>query len=562
MNPGRCALVILAAGLLAGAAPAPSPAPVPADLVVLHAHVWTVDGARPEAQALAVRGERIVRVGTDDEVRALVGPKTRVVEGRGRLLLPGFQDNHAHFVGGGMEVGQLDLKDAASPEDFGRRIAEFARTKPAGAWITGGNWDHDKFPGGVLPTAELIDRYVSDRPVFVIRYDGHMTVANTMALRAGGVGPDTPDPEGGAIVRKPGSREPAGVLKDAAMGLVSRAMPEPTAAEWAEAARKAFAEARRLGLTTIHDITGGPAHLQAYETVRAEGGQTARIYGRWPIADWQWLAERVRRQGTGDDLLTLRSLKGFADGSIGSSTALFFQPYADDARNVGLPSDHKDKLLEWGLAADAALLQLSIHAIGDRAIYDVLDLFERVERVNGRRDRRPRVEHDQHTHARDFARHAPLGVIASVQPYHAIDDGRFLEKRIGRRRTLSTYAFRSFLDAGVRTTFGSDWPVAPLDPVLGLDAAVNRQTLDGKNPEGWYPDQKVTLAEAIRAYTLDNAYAAFMEDRTGSLTPGKYADLVLLDRDLFAVAPAEIKDAKVDLTVLGGRVVYERAPGR
>jgi len=530
----------------------------PADFVIVGAHVWTVDTARPEARALAVRGERIVLVGGDEDVRPLIGPKTRVIEGRGRLVLPGLHDGHTHFINSGREVGQLDLKDAATAEEFGRRIAEYARTKPPGAWITGGNWDHDKFPDGQLPTAELIDRYVSDRPVFVTRYDGHMSVGNTMALRAGGVSAETADPEGGAIVRKPGGRDPAGVLKDAAIPLVARSIPEPSAAEWAAAARQAFAEARRLGLTTIHDMLEGQAHLKAYETVRAEGGQTARIYGRWPIADWQWLADRVRKQGVGDDLFTLRSVKGFADGSIGSSTALFFQPYADDPRNVGLPSDHKDELVEWGLAADAAGLQLSLHAIGDRAISDVLDLFDRLARTNGPRDRRPRVEHDQHTHPRDFARHVPLGAIASVQPYHAIDDGRFLEKRIGRERSLSTYAFRSFLDHGVRMAFGSDWPVAPLDPLLGLDAAVNRRTLDGKHPGGWFPEQKVTLAQAIRAYTLDAAYAAFLDDRTGSLTPGKYADLVVLDMDLFAVPADRIKGAKVDLTMLAGRVVYER----
>jgi predicted amidohydrolase YtcJ len=532
--------------------------PDAADLVILDAHVWTVDPARPEARALAVRGERIALVGSDEDARRLVGPKTRVVEGRGRLVLPGLHDGHTHFISTGLEVGRLDLKDAATPDEFGRRIAAFARTRPAGAWITGGNWDHDKFPGGVLPTAELIDRYVADRPVFVTRYDGHMAVANTAALRAGGVGPQTPDPEGGAIVRRPGGREPAGVLKDAAMALVAGAIPAPSAAELAEGARKAFGEARRFGLTTIHDMLEGRAQLAAYEAVRAEGGQTARVYGRWPIADWVWLAERVRRQGTGDDLFTLRSLKGFADGSIGSSTALFFEPYADDPANRGLPSDHKDRLEEWALGADAASLQLSIHAIGDRAISDVLDIFARLPRDHGPRDRRPRVEHDQHTRPSDFPRHAPLGVIASVQPYHAIDDGRFLEARIGPRRALSTYAFRTFLDAGVHMAFGSDWPVAPLDPILGLDAAVNRQTLDGRHPEGWHPEQKLTLAEAIRAYTIEGAYAAFMEDRTGSLTPGKYADVVVLDRDLFAVPAAEIKSAKVDLTVLAGRVVYER----
>jgi predicted amidohydrolase YtcJ len=535
-----------------------APAEAPADLVILNAHVWTVDEARKEAQAVAVRGERIVLVGTDEEARRLVGPRTRVVDAGGRLLLPGFQDDHVHFLSGGEQVGQLDLKDASTPEEFARRVAEYARTRPPGAWITGGNWDHDKLPGGQLPTAALIDRAVSDRPVFVNRFDGHMAVANTAALRAAGITAQTADPEGGLIVRKAGSREPEGVLKDAAMGLVERVMPAPTHEELVDAARKAFGEARRLGLTTVHDMLAGEAHLRAYEAVRAEGGMTARVYGRWPVSQWKWLAERVRARGVGDDLLTLRSLKGFADGSIGSSTALLFQPYADDPANVGLPSDQWREIPAWALQADAAGLQLSIHAIGDRAIYEVLDLFERLERANGMRDRRPRVEHDQHTHARDFARHAPLGAVASVQPYHAIDDGRFVEGRIGRRRSMGSYAFRSFLDAGAHMAFGSDWPVAPLDPILGIDAAVNRQTLDGKTPQGWFPEQKISVAEAIRAYTLENAWAAFMEDRTGSITPGKYADLVLLDQDLLRIPPDRIKATRVDLTVLGGRVVYER----
>jgi predicted amidohydrolase YtcJ len=545
---------LLLTSALAQAAPQP-----PADLVIVNAHVWTVDPARPEAQAVAVRGERIVLVGTDAEVRPLAGPRTRVIDARGRLLLPGFQDDHAHFFDGGEQVGQLDLKDVATPEEFGRRIAEYARTRPAGEWITGGNWDHDKLPGGQLPTAELIDRYVADRPVFVNRFDGHMAVANGAALRAAGITAATADPEGGLVVRKAGSREPAGVLKDGAMALVYRVMPAPTHAHLVESANKAFAEARRLGLTTVHAmLDNGEPQLRALEDVRAAGGMTARIYARWPIAQWKWLAERVRTRGVGDDLLTLRSLKGYADGSIGSSTALMFQPYADDAANLGLPSDHWRDLPGWAMQADAAGLQLSIHAIGDRAIYEVLELFERLERSNGMRDRRPRIEHDQHTHARDFARHAPLGVIASVQPYHAIDDGRFVEKRLGRRRCMSSYAFRSFLDAGARMAFGSDWPVAPLDPILGIDAAVNRQTLDGGNPQGWFPEQRLSVAEAIRAYTIENAFAAYMDDRTGSIAPGKYADLVLLDQDLLRIAPERIKQTRVDLTVLGGRVVYER----
>jgi predicted amidohydrolase YtcJ len=340
---------LLALALLAAPLPGRS-ADTPADLVVVNAHVWTVDDARPEAQAVAVRGERIVLVGGDEEVRRLAGPRTRVIDARGRLLLPGFQDDHAHFLDGGEQVGQLDLKDASTPEEFGRRIAEYARTRPPGEWITGGNWDHDKLPGGQLPTAELIDRYVSDRPVFVNRFDGHMAVANSAALRAAGITAATADPEGGLVVRKTGGREPAGVLKDGAMALVYRVMPPPTHAKLVESARKAFGEARRLGLTTVQAmLDGGEAHLRALEAVRAEGGMTARIYGRWPIAEWKWLADRVRQHGVGDDLLTLRSLKGYADGSIGSSTALMFQPYADDAANTGLPSDHWRELPEWAV---------------------------------------------------------------------------------------------------------------------------------------------------------------------------------------------------------------------
>jgi predicted amidohydrolase YtcJ len=553
MNRAAWTFAILSA---AGAAGAEGAGPM-ADTVILNAHVWTVDDARPEAQAVAIAGERILRVGTNEEVRGLAGPRTKVVDAAGRLVLPGFQDNHVHFLMGGSQVGQLDLRDASTPEEFGRRIADYAKTRPAGEWIQGGNWDHDKLPGGRLPTAEMIDRYVSDRPVFVSRFDGHMAVANTAALRAGGVSAATVDPEGGSVVRKPGSQEPEGVLKDAAMDAVLKVIPPPTPAQLQEFAEKAFAEARRLGLTTVQDMLEGRDQLAAYEAVRVKGGMTARVYGRWPIRDWRWLAERVRTTGTGDDLLTLRSLKAFADGSIGSSTAYMYAPYADDPKNTGLPSDVLRDLPDWAVAADAAGLQMSVHAIGDRAIGEVLDVFERVERTNGPRDRRPRIEHDQHTHPRDFVRHRGLGVVASVQPYHAVDDGRFVEARLGRERCASSYAFRSFLDAGAHLGFGSDWPVATLDPIQGIDAAVNRRTLDGKTPGGWFPEQKVTVAQAIRAYTLENAYAAFMEDRTGTIAAGKYADLVMLDRDLLKIPAAGIGQAKVVMTMLGGRIVHE-----
>lgn len=542
-------LAVLPCSLVCGASE-------PADLVILNGHVWTVDELKPEAEAVAVRGETIAAVGYTTEIRSLIGPATKVIDAQGRLVLPGFQDNHTHFINSGQKVGELDLKDAATPEEFGRRIAEYAKTRKEGQWVTGGNWDHDKFPGGVLPTAELIDRYCAEIPVFISRFDGHMAVGNSLALKLGNVTAETTDPVGGAIVRKPGSREPAGVLKDSAMSFVYRVVPDDTDEELVEGARKAFAEARRLGLTTIHDMLAGEGHRRAYEKVRAEGGMTARIYGRWPLADYRRLAKRMVEEGPGDDLFQVRGVKAFMDGSIGSSTALMFQPYADDPDNRGLPGGQMRTIQENLVAADAAGLQLCIHAIGDRAIYEALNIIEQAERSNGLRDRRPRIEHDQHTHPRDFSRHATLGVIASVQPYHAIDDGRFVEKRIGLARCASSYAYRSFLDHGVRMCFGSDWDVAPLNPILGIDAAVNRETLDGKHPNGWFPEQKLTVAEAIRAYTAENAYACFMESKTGSITPGKYADIILLSQDLLRIDPKKVKDTQVDLTLLGGKVVY------
>lgn len=529
-----------------------------ADLAIVNARVWTVEDTQPLAEAIAVRDGRILAVGYTTGIQTLVSPSTRVIDASGRLVLPGFQDNHTHFINSGEEVGQLNLKNASTHEEFGKLVAEYAQRKKPGEWITGGGWDHDKFPGGELPTAELVDRYCPDKPVFVNRFDGHMAVANTLALKLGNVTSETTDPLGGSIVRKPGSSEPAGVLKDAAMSLVYRVVPRNTHEQMVEAARKAFGEARRFGITTVHDMLTGDGQLEAYKAVRAEGGMTARVYGRWPIADWKRLAKRVRENGIGDDMLTIRGVKGFMDGSIGSSTAFMFNGYEDDQRNVGLPGGDLNRLAENCLGADSAGLQLCIHAIGDRAIYELLNIFERVERTNGPRDRRPRIEHDQHTHPRDFRRHVELGAIASVQPYHAIDDGRFVEKRIGRKRSMSSYAYRTFLDAGVRMCFGSDWNVAPLDPILGIDAAVNRQTLDGKNPDGWFPEQKISVEEAIRAYTIESAYAAFMEGKTGSIAPGKYADIVILSQDLLSVPESEIKNTEVDFTILGGKVVYER----
>jgi predicted amidohydrolase YtcJ len=534
-----------------------------ADLVILDARVWTVDPARPEAQAVAVAGGRLVAVGSNAEVEARQGPATRIVRASGRFLMPGFHDSHIHLMTGGMILDAVDLKDAATPAEFARRLGDRSRRTPPGEWVVGGNWDEQLWPGAPLPTRQLIDEVTRDTPVFVNRYDEHMALANTLALKLAGVTRRTADPPGGLVVRD-ASGEPTGVLKDAAMALVNRVIPPDTPDRRERVLRRALAHMASLGVTSVQDMGPADEDVALYREFDARGELTTRIR---VVTGEVALARRLEESGPAappeeSRFLRVRGAKGFADGSLGSTTALFFDPYTDDPKSRGLLADEMQPL--EGMRArlqriDRAGEQLCIHAIGDRAISMVLDLFQDVASANGPRDRRPRIEHSQHVAPADFARYARLGVIAAVQPYHAIDDGKWAEKRIGRERLKGTYAFRSFLDHGVRLALGSDWPVAPLDPIQGIYAAVTRATLDGKNPGGWVPEQKLTVAQAIEGYTVGAAYAEFQEREKGSLTPGKLADLVLLDHDPFKVAPEALGDIKVDLTVAGGKITYERS---
>jgi len=529
-----------------------------AELVLLGGRVWTGDPRQPQAEAVAIGGGRILAIGRTESVRALIGPRTQVLTVEGRLVLPGFIDNHTHFLNGGFHLLSVDLRDARDPQEFARRIAERAKALPPGRWITGGNWDHELWPGAPLPRKEWIDPYTPNTPVFVTRLDGHMGLANSVALRQAGITRQTPDPPGGTIVRDPQTGEPTGILKDAAMSLIYRVIPEPSDHEYDEALRAALREAARVGVTSIQDITEWD-HWPVYRRARQRGELTVRVYARTPIPQWERQRELVAREGPGDEWLRLGGFKGFVDGSLGSTTALFFEPYTDAPQTNGLL--HSQMFPEGVMkqriaAADRAGFQCSIHAIGDKANALLLDLFEAVIRENGPRDRRFRIEHAQHLRPQDIPRMARLGVIASMQPYHAIDDGRWAEKRIGHERCKTTYAFRSLLDAGVRVTFGSDWPVAPLNPLLGIYAAVTRKTLDGKNPNGWFPEQKITVEEAVRAYTVWGAYAEFAEAVKGSLEVGKFADLVVLSRDIFVIPPDEIAQVEVLYTIVGGKIVY------
>ena len=530
-----------------------------ADLIITNARVYTVDRARPSAEAIAIKGDRILAVGTRAEVDPWRGATTRTIDAGGRLVLPGFDDAHIHFLMGALQLTNVDLKDASSPEEFARRIAARAKSAP-GDWVQGGNWDEQAWTPAHLPTRELIDKVTPETPVFVGRYDGHMALANSVALKLAGVSAKTPDPPGGAIVRD-SAGNPTGVLKDAAMAQVDKVIPPPTSEQRLRAIRLALQHMAELGVTSVQAMSVSWEDLDAWARLAAAGELTVRVYAAPLEAEWIERAARGSARNFNGPFLKTAAVKGFADGSLGSATAYFFQPYTDAPGTSGLLSDEMQPLegMRSRLAqADRAGKQLCIHAIGDRAISMVLDLFSDVERANGTRDRRFRIEHAQHVAPADFERFAALNVIASVQPYHAIDDGRWAEKRIGRERAKTTYPFRSFLDHRVRLAIGTDWPVAPLDPMLGLYAATTRATLDGRNPGGWVPEQKISVAEAIEGYTMASAYAEFAEKEKGSITPGKLADLVVLSDDVLRIDPASIRNVKVQMTMVGGKIVYQR----
>src|SRR5579863_2155155 len=534
-----------------------------ADLIITNAKVYTVDKQQPRAEAVAVLGERIAAVGSASAIDAWRGPGTRVIDAGGRVVLPGFNDAHVHFLDSGQGLASVQLKDAGSPQEFAERIAEYAAKQPKGRWILGGTWDEQRWNPPQLPTRELIDRLTPDNPVAVGRYDGHMYLANSLALKLAHITASTPDPPGGEIGRD-AHGNPTGILKDAAQKLIDAVIPPLSHQQRLETARRALAYARSVGVTSVQEM-GNPGedlsrNLEVYKELEEKGELTTRIYVAPMITDWQNYAKAGIRRAFGSNLLRTGALKAFADGSLGSTTAYFFQSYSDDPHTRGLLTEEMQPLSKMRnrlIGADRAGLQLCVHAIGDEAISLTLDLFQDVIKAHGRKDRRLRIEHAQHIAPKDFDRFAQLGVIASVQPYHAIDDGRWAEKRIGPERIKTSYAYRSFLEHGVRLALGTDWNVAPLNPLLTIYAAVTRATLDGKNPNGWVPEQKLTVAQAVEAYTLGSAYAEFQEKQKGSITPGKLADMVVLSDDIFSIDRAKIRDVKVLKTFVGGKMVWD-----
>jgi hypothetical protein len=531
-----------------------------ADIALIKGRVWTVNPAQPWAEAVAIKGEIILEVGSSKKIKKLISSETQVIDLKGSLVLPGFIDSHTHFLDGGFSLLSIQLREVRTREEFAARIREKAKRIGEGDWILNGDWDHEQFDPPELPSKEWIDEVTRHNPVCVNRLDGHMVLSNSLALKIAGISNDTPSPEGGEILKDPRTGEPTGILKDAAMDLVMRHIPELTFTERLRAAELALKHAAEKGVTSVHDM--GPAsNLEVYATLLKDNKLTARLTVYIPITEAEALAGLESKIPADKNLLRIGGLKGFVDGSLGSSTALFFEPYEDDHQKKGLlhsqmfPEGIMEKRIQ---AADRANVQVAIHAIGDRANNILLDIFERVISRDEKRDRRWRIEHAQHLLASDIERMARLRLIASVQPYHAIDDGRWAERKIGRQRCRLSYAYKSLLDKGVRLAAGSDWTVAPLDPLSGIYAFVTRRTIDGKNPGGWFPEQKISLEQAIKAYTLDGAYAGFSEKAKGSAEQGKLADLVVLSRNIFEIPAEEIMKTEVIMTIFNGKVIHRK----
>lgn len=520
---------------------------------VVFGKIWTGQETQPWAEGFAIMGDSIVAVGSPSEIEAWVGDNTIKTEAaRGNLIVPGFIDCHTHFIDGGLALSSVQLRNAKTQTEFIERIAAFAKTLPKGTWITSGDWDHENW-GGELPTRDWIDSVTQDYPVWINRLDGHMCLANTATLLASGITDQVKDVSGGTIVRKNGKL--TGIFKDNAMGMIYNNVPELTDQQLDRALEAAMQYVAERGVTSVHNMSG---YMEVFERAQKNGKLKTRVYAGMMLADWKTLAAKIQKHGNGDAWLRIGVLKEFVDGSLGSHTAAFFKPFTDTPTDSGFFVIEKQELYKRIKSADSAGLQIMTHAIGDKAIHTLLNIYAQVETENGERDRRFRIEHAQHISPNDVSRFAQLNVIPSMQPYHAIDDGRWAEKVIGHERSKTTYAFKALLDANAKLVFGSDWSVAPPTPLEGIYAAVTRQTLDEENPEGWIPEQKISVEQALKAYTHQAAYASFEEKIKGSIEVGKLADFVILDQDITSLTPEKIREVKVIKTVVGGNSVFER----
>lgn len=526
-----------------------------ATMGIVNARIWTGDSEQPWAEAMAISDDKILHVGTTAEVEKLMSNSTLRIDAKNQMVVPGFNDSHVHFIDGGFGLSSVSLRDAKTKQEFINRIAAFTTTVPAGTWILNGDWDHTNW-GGELPEASWIDSVSADHPVFVQRLDGHMGLANSAAMKLSKISNETADVEGGTVIRNENGI-PAGIFKDNAMGLIFKNVSNPSDELKDRALKASMKYVAENGVTSVQSM-GTWDDLEVYKRAAKKDSLQTRVYAVVPLDSWKKLGEEVKRSGRGDNYLKIGGLKGFVDGSLGSHTAAFMKPFSDSPSDSGFLVTSVDDLYQAISAADKAELQVMVHAIGDKAIHEQLNIFERVEKENGARDRRFRIEHAQHIAPEDLSRFNSLSVIASMQPYHAIDDGRWAEQVIGPERIKTTYAFKSLLDNKAVLAFGSDWFVAPPIPLEGIYAAVTRRTLDEKNSEGWVPEQKISVEQALKAYTFGSAFSAFDENQKGILKKGFLADFIILDQDITTIPAEKIRNVKVMKTIVGGKVVFER----
>ncbi len=534
----------------------------PVDLVIINAKVWTGDLDNPLADMVAVSGNRIAFVGWQEDLPAELGEHTTVIDARGRLVIPGFNDAHLHFLSGGLSLLQVNLTGCKSKECIKNRLEEKTEQLPSGAWITGRGWDHTVFNQGEWPTKDLLDEVAPDHPVFVRRIDGHVGWANSLALKKAGIDAQAAVPEGGEMLLDPQTGQPTGIFKESAMSLVSKVIPEPNDSLKLAALRLAHDHAVQLGVTSVQDQSG-ISSMTLYHHLMNQGHFQIRVS--------EWLDFDLTRRpdslvGLVDSLEILTEpfkletgmLKGFVDGTLGSRTAYFFDPYSDDPTTVGLPQYTADELNRMVCVAESLKFQIGLHCIGARANRMALDAYDVARQTFGSRDSRHRLEHAQVLRIEDIPRIKELGVIASMQPTHCTSDLRWAEQRLGLERSKGAYAWKSLQNAGVRLAFGTDWPVEPLDPMRGIYSAVTRKHIDtGEPKEGWFPEERLSVRDAIRAYTLGSAFSEFKEDEKGTLTKGKLADMIMLSKDILVIQPEEILHTRVLMTIIDGRIVYQ-----
>ncbi len=534
-----------------------------ADLVIINGKILTIDNDNPIAQAVAIKGEKIIAVGSTSEISLLIEKCcTKVIDAGGRLVIPGFNDAHVHF--GPLDPDYIELRYTTDPSVITSRVkAQVEKSRP-GELISGGHWEHEMFTDKKWPTKELIDKVSPDNPVVLSRADGHSVLVNSLVLKASGITKDTPNPFGGVIEKDPVTGEPTGILKENAEKLIKTGEIKPVRTAAEEKARMlkgylmAMQEAREYGVTSVQ--IPGSADFDAYKKLQDDGELTCRVdIGQFLTADTVQLNSFIKLKKSypsESNWIRFGYLKAFMDGTIGSGTALMFEPFTDNPSTSGLAMMPYDTMEKMVIVADKLGFQIGIHAIGDKANNWVLNAYEKAAAVNGKRDSRHRVEHAQNLRFSDIPRFAGLGVIASMQPTHCISDKKFCEKRIGAERAKGAYAWKSLADAGAMLAFGTDYQVEPLNPMEGLYAAVTRKDRLGEAGNGWHPEQKISMEDAIKYYTLGSAYAQFMENRKGKIKTGFLADIVIVDKDLLTIPENEIMKTKVDYTITGGKVVY------